>query len=173
MPADYQSTARALALPVDDESPSRSQSPVWRRPRRSGSSLGGGGPRRQDYPPNWYGQMMYKSESMGRSTISNFMRLSPLYRLFVVIFGLTSMIFGILFLVYNERIFAWLSPKAKSWRDVKGGWLVLWLATFFVSFPPMIGYSTCMTLAGFVYGLPNGYVKPLKASPRASRPAFD
>lgn len=25
--------------------------------------------------------------------------------------------------------------------------------TFFVSFPPMIGYSTCVTIAGFVYGM--------------------
>jgi len=25
--------------------------------------------------------------------------------------------------------------------------------TFFVSFPPMIGYSTCVTVAGFVYGM--------------------
>jgi uncharacterized membrane protein YdjX (TVP38/TMEM64 family) len=30
---------------------------------------------------------------------------------------------------------------------------VLWFMTFFVSFPPMIGYSTCVTIAGFVYGM--------------------
>lgn len=56
-------------------------------------------------------------------------------------------------MVYNERIFAYLSPAAKRWRDTPGGWLVLWFLTFFVSFPPMIGYSTCVTVAGFVYGM--------------------
>ena len=156
MPADYQSTARALALPVDDESPSRSGSPVWRRPRRSGSSMDVRRP--QDYPPNWYRRLMYKSETMGRSTLSTFMRLSPFYRVIVLLALIAFAVLGLLFLIYNERIFAWLSPMAKRWRDVRGGWLVLWLATFVVSFPPMIGYSTCMTLAGFVYGLPNGYV---------------
>lgn len=60
---------------------------------------------------------------------------------------------GVLFAVYNERIFAYLSPAAKRWRDTPGGWLVLWWMTFFVSFPPMIGYSTCVTIAGFVYGM--------------------
>ena len=30
---------------------------------------------------------------------------------------------------------------------------MLWWMTFFVSFPPMIGYSTCVTVAGFVYGM--------------------
>ena len=155
MPADYQSTARALALPVDDESPSRTGSPVWRRHRRSGSSFSGRPP--TNYGNSWYGQMMSKSEDMGRRTISTFMRLSPLYRVLVVIAGLASLILGLLFLVYNERIFAWFSPHAQSWRERKGGWVLLWLATFFVSFPPMIGYSTCMTLAGFIYGVPNGY----------------
>lgn len=155
MPADYQSTARALALPVDDESPSRSESPVWRRSRRSGSSFSGR-PQRNNYGNSWYGRMMYQSETLGRSTITTFMRLSPFYRGLVVVAGLTCFVLGLLFLIYEERIFRSLSPLAKNWREVRGGWLVLWLATFFVSFPPMIGYSTCMTLAGFVYGLPNG-----------------
>lgn len=33
------------------------------------------------------------------------------------------------------------------------GWLILWIMTFFVSFPPMIGYSTCVTIGGFVFGM--------------------
>ena len=33
------------------------------------------------------------------------------------------------------------------------GWLILWAMTFFVSFPPMIGYATCVTIAGFVFGM--------------------
>jgi uncharacterized membrane protein YdjX (TVP38/TMEM64 family) len=64
----------------------------------------------------------------------------------------------ILFLVFNERIFAYLGPAAKRWRDTPGGWLVLWAMTFFVSFPPMIGYSTCVTIAGFVYGMKGWFI---------------
>jgi uncharacterized membrane protein YdjX (TVP38/TMEM64 family) len=65
---------------------------------------------------------------------------------------------AVLFAVYNERIFAYLSPAAKRWRDTPGGWLVLWFMTFFVSFPPMIGYSTCVTIAGFVYGMKGWFI---------------
>ena len=155
MPADYESTARALALPIDDESPSRSESPVWRRPRRSGSSLGGR-PTPNKYGNNWYGRMLYQSEMLGQSTISNFMRLSPFYRFVVFVLGLASFILGVLFLIYNKQIFHAVVPIAQSWREKRGGWVLLWLATFLVSFPPMIGYSTCMTLAGFIYGVPNG-----------------
>ena len=69
-----------------------------------------------------------------------------------------SFVIGILFLVYNHQIFAWLAPVAKRWRDWRAGWVILWIATFVTAFPPMIGYSTCVTIAGFVYGFPNGYV---------------
>lgn len=69
------------------------------------------------------------------------------------ILGLVFFVLTILFLVYNERIFAWLSPAAKRWRELPGGWLILFFMTFFISFPPMIGYSTCVTIAGFVFGM--------------------
>jgi hypothetical protein len=65
-------------------------------------------------------------------------------------------VLGILSLIYSEAIFHALARFAKRWRDVPAGWLILWSLTFIVSFPPLIGYSTCVTLAGFVYGFPNG-----------------
>lgn len=64
----------------------------------------------------------------------------------------------ILFLVYNERIFKWLSPAAKRWRNLSGGWLILWAMTFFTAFPPMIGYSTTITIAGFVFGMKGWFI---------------
>ncbi|KAH6671438.1 hypothetical protein B0J14DRAFT_596054 [Halenospora varia] len=63
----------------------------------------------------------------------------------------------ILFLVYSEKIFHALAPVAKKWHDLPGGWTILWLLTFIAAFPPMIGYSTCVTISGFVYGFPNGW----------------
>jgi uncharacterized membrane protein YdjX (TVP38/TMEM64 family) len=63
----------------------------------------------------------------------------------------------ILFLIYNETIFGYLAPAAKKWHDVRGGWIILWLMTFVAAFPPLIGYSTTVSIAGFVYGFPNGW----------------
>ncbi|TQS39236.1 hypothetical protein Golomagni_00246 [Golovinomyces magnicellulatus] len=63
----------------------------------------------------------------------------------------------ILLLLYNKRIFNFLAPLAAKWKDVHGGWLILWALTFFTAFPPIIGYGTTVTISGFVYGFPNGW----------------
>jgi uncharacterized membrane protein YdjX (TVP38/TMEM64 family) len=86
------------------------------------------------------------------------LRLTPLQQAGLVALNVVLAVGFILFLVFNERIFAYLGPAAKRWRDTPGGWLVLWLMTFFVSFPPMIGYSTCVTIAGFVYGMKGWFI---------------
>lgn len=35
--------------------------------------------------------------------------------------------------------------------------MILWTLTFISAFPPLIGYSTTVTISGFVYGFPNGW----------------
>lgn len=62
----------------------------------------------------------------------------------------------ILFFIFNEQIFAWLEPIAVKWKDLRGGWLIIVVMTLFTAFPPMIGFSTSVTIAGFVYGFPIG-----------------
>lgn len=83
-------------------------------------------------------------------------KFTPLQRAGIIVLDIVLIVLAILFVVYNERIFAWLSPAATSWRNLSGGWLILWFLTFFVAFPPLIGYSTAITVAGFVYGM-NGW----------------
>ena len=73
------------------------------------------------------------------------------------IVGLSTLVFAILFLIYSERIFQWLEPYAERWKSLDGGWLILWILCFVTAFPPVIGYSTCLTLAGFIYGFPWGW----------------
>ena len=82
--------------------------------------------------------------------------MSPAQMALSVVVGILTIVLGILFLVFSERIFAWLEPVAEKWKNLKGGWLILWAMTFATAFPPVIGYSTCLTLAGFVYGFPWG-----------------
>lgn len=99
------------------------------------------------------------ASKLQRNGLKLYNRLTPLQRILLVLGGLVAGVLGILFLVYNEHIFKyWLAPVARKWRDVPAGWLILWSMTFMVSFPPLIGYSTCVTLAGFVYGFPYGCV---------------
>ncbi|OCL02335.1 hypothetical protein AOQ84DRAFT_349283 [Glonium stellatum] len=155
MPADDYD-ARALALPIDEPSPSsrRSVSPTWtRRPtsfRRNGSPY-------SSHTLSLKARLLKNAERMQKRAMKTYKELSPLHRILVGLGTVIAVVLGILFLIYNERIFGVLAPLAKKWRDITAGWLILWILIFMVSFPPLIGYSSLLTIAGFVYGFPNGW----------------
>lgn len=152
---DFTSAARSLALPIDDNDepwPSQSRhnhnsSPAWRR--RSQPQEDEYYTRPQTATQRWLRSANRTSNKLQRA----FLRLSPIQQAGLIALNILLTVGFVLFAIYNERIFAYLSPAAKRWRETPGGWIVLWLLTFFVSFPPMIGYSTCVTVAGFVYGM--------------------
>lgn len=153
MPRDYSSTARALALPISPpQSPDISESPrhqSWSR-RQSMSHAS------PDMYQSTTEQFLLRLGRLQRKGMRIWKDLSPLQKIGALLFGLGSFVLGIMFLIYNERIFAWLEPKAQAWYDMPGGWAILWLLTAITAFPPLVGYSTCVTIAGFVYGFPLG-----------------
>ncbi|KAK4565413.1 Tlg2-vesicle protein [Recurvomyces mirabilis] len=146
----YSDTARALAAQIDDEdeplSHSRgSNAPSWRR-RSNSQSIG--------QRPKW----QQNAENLQRRAVKLWLKFTPIQQVGIVVLNIVLLVFVILGLIYNQRIFAWLAPGAKRWRELPGGWLILWFMTFFVSFPPMIGYSTCVTIAGFVFGMKGWFI---------------
>ncbi|KAF2088173.1 hypothetical protein K490DRAFT_19334, partial [Saccharata proteae CBS 121410] len=157
-PADYD--ARALAIPVSPppEEQRRPVSPAWRR-RSSSQQPGLRSHHRAARPSSdLRSRMLRQADKLSRQGLSVYRRLSLVQRVLLVLAGVATIVLGVLFLVYNETIFKeWLAPVAKKWRDLRGGWLIVWAMTFVVSFPPLIGYSSCVMIAGFVYGFPNGW----------------
>lgn len=81
---------------------------------------------------------------------------------------------GVLLLLYSHRLFAALGPVAARWRAAGplAGGAPLWLATAATAFPPLVGYSTCATVAGFVYGFPGGWPLAASATVAGSAAAF-
>jgi hypothetical protein len=158
MPVDDDYDARALALPLDDDEPERPASPIWSRRSHSNSfrqnrphSAGHARPRsRIRALVDTYNQLHHQF-------VSRYEELSPFKKVLFTVGGLAIFVLSILFLVFNEKIFHAFLPAAKKWRDITAGWLILWALIFVVSFPPLIGYSSLLTIAGFVYGFPNGY----------------
>lgn len=145
------------------ESPTAAQAPPflqapWQVPRRS---LSNGG-RNSGYATNrtttFRDNIINSAERMQRRLFSAFGKLTLLQRILSVAGLLSIAVLGILFLTFSERIFASLAPAAEKWQHTTGGWIVLWLITFTVALPPLMGYSTCATLAGFVYGVPKGWL---------------
>ncbi|KAI4127391.1 MAG: hypothetical protein LQ338_003222 [Usnochroma carphineum] len=156
MPADYNSTAQALALPVSPpDSPTQTyHQPRWSRQRGSGSLSRN---RASLAPPDsgLRDKVFTKLDRLGRATLRKF---SPLQLALASVLGLLALIATILFFIYHEKFFSWLEPTAVKWKNLRGGWCILWAMTFMTAFPPIVGYSTCFTLAGFVYGLPEGWL---------------
>nr|POF19950.1 golgi apparatus membrane protein tvp38 [Quercus suber] len=147
--ANYSDTARALASQIDDDDvPTRngraSTSPAWTR--RSHDVA--------EQQPRW----MQSAEKLQRRVLKFWFHFTALQRAGVLILGVVTLVLGVLALVYNERIFGWLRPAAHKWRELPAGWLLLWALTFVVSFPPLIGYSTCVTIAGFVFGMKGWFI---------------
>ena len=101
---------------------------------------------------------MQSAESLQRRVLKFWFSFTPLQRAGLIVFNIVLLVVVILGFVYNERIFAYLAPAAKRWREMRAGWLILWLMTFAVSFPPLIGYSSCVTIAGFVFGMKGWFI---------------
>ena len=153
---DYNSTARALALPVSPpRSPNISQGAhaSW---TRSSQSLTRSNQPRGRRRSSFIDRSLNNVEKLWRRLFKTVEGMTSVQLALSVIAGLVTITLAILFLVFSEKIFAWLLPVAEKWKNLRGGWLILWAMTFATAFPPVIGYSTCLTLAGFVYGFPRG-----------------
>ena len=159
MPADYDSTARALALPISPPlSPTSSHQPVraaWSHQQSSRSHSRSRSPFSQG-ERSFRDKVIDNAERVQRHVYRAVKKLTPLQRVLAGIAIVAALVLTVLFFVFNERIFAWLEPFAKKWKSAPGGWLILWAMTFATAFPPLIGYSSCVTIAGFVYGFPEG-----------------
>lgn len=82
--------------------------------------------------------------------------LSLLQKIGVFIASLVVGASGIGFLVLTGKVFVWLGPVAEKWETSWRVAFVMWLCVFFVSFPPLLGWSTFGTVAGFIFGVWKG-----------------
>ncbi|KAF3762428.1 hypothetical protein M406DRAFT_239911, partial [Cryphonectria parasitica EP155] len=98
--------------------------------------------------------------------------LSPTQQFLALAAGVLILALSITLLIFSHRLFTLLAPIAVSWRALPGGWLIIWVLTFLVAFPPLVGYSTACTVAGFVYGFPLGWPIVASATVAGSSAAF-
>jgi len=188
MPADYQSAAAALAIPPMPSPPLSpatapaspdpdSAVPPWVRPRVSSSARRlSARPytlhRTQSNQQPLAARVFRAANAAGEKVLRLFWQLSPAYRVLAVLGVAASFVLGIVFLVFSSRILAALGPVAKSWREMPMGWVIVWLLAFVAAFPPLIGYSSAVTISGFVYGFPLGWPIAASATVAGSTAAF-
>jgi uncharacterized membrane protein YdjX (TVP38/TMEM64 family) len=107
-----------------------------------------------------------------RQVLSTYKAMTLLQRILAGIALVVIGVLGILFLVFNHDIFTWLKPVADKWREVPAGWLILFTIICVTAFPPVIGYSTALSIAGFLYGFPNGWFVAAAANILGSLASF-
>ncbi|EXJ61208.1 uncharacterized protein A1O5_12000 [Cladophialophora psammophila CBS 110553] len=147
-----------VSLPdPDDDSPSAGLLSPWRPPRRS-ISTGRSSPFVQSPSTAWRDELINNAEKMRRRVYKVWSGMTLLHKILACIGLVALATLGVLFLAFNERIFGWLEPLAERWKHTTGGWTILWAIVFVCAFPPVIGYSTAGTTAGFVYGVGEGWL---------------
>ncbi|KAJ5224524.1 uncharacterized protein N7469_008027 [Penicillium citrinum] len=172
MPADYESTARALALsdspseplPESPDSDEHTQAP-WARRDSSARWANNQNTNFRDRTINRakaaYAMAKERWESMTLWQKIGFYAAS---------FGLGAL--GIGFMILTGKLFIWLGPVAHKWEHSFLVAFILWLCVFFVSFPPLLGWSTFGTVAGFIFGLWKGWIIYTTATVLGSTASF-
>ncbi|KAK3941570.1 putative tlg2-vesicle protein of 38 kda protein [Diplogelasinospora grovesii] len=127
-------------------------------------------PRSKSHP--WYISLLRTGYTLFTRAYTYFLSLPLIHRVALTILAGILFVIGILGLVYSHKIFAALGPIAKSWRALPGGWVLVWLLCFITAFPPIIGYSSSVTTAGFVFGFPLGWPIAASATVLGSAAAF-
>ena len=155
MPADYQSTARALSLspsspdPISS-SPGSDAQPPWSRAGRRNSG------RSSAQTTSYRDQIIQRGTEL-YVRMNNIWEEMTLWKkvgtVFAALFVGAS---GIAFMVLTGKLFIWLGPVAEKWETSWLAAFILWLCVFFVSFPPLVGWSTFGTVAGFIFGVWKG-----------------
>ncbi|KAI9932849.1 Tlg2-vesicle protein [Aspergillus wentii] len=157
MPADYESTARALSLPVSPaENPSPSDDdihPPWSHltsgRRNANRPIGN--------PVTFRDQIIHRATSMTRRIDSAWRKLTPWQRVGAVAAALGAIALGMGFMIFTGQVFIWVAPVAEKWEHSVLVFFILWLCVFFVSFPPLVGWSTFGTVAGYIFGVWKGW----------------
>jgi hypothetical protein len=121
MPADYSSTAKALALPISpvpSPSPERhAERPPWSRRISSGVRRGTTASPYSSHQPtsSLRDQIIRKADKLQRKAVATWQRLSLLQKCLAAVALVLNIVLIVLFLVYQHQIFSSLAPFAAKW----------------------------------------------------------
>ncbi|ODM22764.1 Golgi apparatus membrane protein tvp38 [Aspergillus cristatus] len=168
MPADYASTARALSVstspeplsPADEDSrplwghrsaTSRRNSPRAEPNKVTSTSTG-------EATATFRDKVVQRGAKIWRRIGSTWRKMNWWQKSGAVAAVVASIALGLVFLYFTGQIFHWMAPVVEDWEKSWTAFLVLWLCVFFVSFPPLVGWSTFGMMAGFIFGVWKGWL---------------
>lgn len=94
-----------------------------------------------------------------RATLDRYHKLHLYGKIFIWLVVLFDLCLGVFIIVVTPaRIAQFLHDQAKILAATRLGWLGLIAAMVCISFPPLIGHTTLVTLCGFAYGMEGFYI---------------
>ncbi|CEN59786.1 Putative Golgi apparatus membrane protein tvp38 [Aspergillus calidoustus] len=161
MPADYASTARALSISTTS---SRSPSPLLEDGARPPWSQATPGTRnstvfstRRSSSSTAPKGIKGKLDALNKRIVAAWRKMTFWQRVGTVVAIIACNVLGFGFLYITGRVFHWLGPVAEKWEHSVPVFLLMWLGVFFVSFPPLVGWSTFGTVSGYIFGVWKGW----------------
>ncbi|KAL0949723.1 hypothetical protein HGRIS_009763 [Hohenbuehelia grisea] len=117
-------------------------------------------------------RLFQTAKSYGKYLVHRYQKLHIYGKAFIWLIVFFYICTGIAVVVITpSRIAQFLYDKARSLATLKFGWLALAAAIICVSFPPLIGHTTLVSLCGFAYGM-KGFLIASTASVAGSALAF-
>lgn len=156
----------ALYTPPDEHPPPPSV-PRWSQQRRRSSSLSSRRSSRKGQGRHHV--LMARANRLQRWAWKRFSKMTLVQKISATVLVLFLASTAILGLVFHTQILHAILPFSAKLRSWRAGWLLIFALCFASAFPPMIGYSTSVTLAGFVYGFPNGLAWDMPPPPPSSQ----
>lgn len=98
--------------------------------------------------------------------------LSAVQRIYACTFFAFVLVFTFLFIFYHSAIFAIIEAWKSDLTDSRWKWLILVGVIAATSFPPLIGYSSSITLTGYVFGFLKGWAIAVAGSVVGASVAF-
>ncbi|KAL4989162.1 Golgi apparatus membrane protein tvp38 [Aspergillus falconensis] len=159
MPADYASTARALSVSTTSSrspSPGDGVRPLWSQAAPDTRSNVGFSARRSTHAPKQ--GIMARMNAFNERALAVWRKMTFWQKAgsILAVLGLNVLGFG--FLYITGRVFQWLGPVAEKWEHSVPVFIVMWFGVFFVSFPPLVGWSTFGTVSGYIFGVWKGWL---------------
>jgi hypothetical protein len=106
----------------------------------------------------WRDRAIQQADATRRQLLKRWSKMTLWQRILTGVAFVVVISLGLAFMAFTGQMFVWLGPVAEKWEHAPWAYVVLWLCVFVVSFPPLVGWSTLGTIAGFIFGFWKGWV---------------